>query len=228
MSRHRLQLEAALLQGKTHLPLAHIYVNGAKKFSQQLSEINATGASVNDVLLPSPESPTEPTSPSNGTSSPTNGKKNGQEDGKANARETAKESEKGNGKENGKTNGHGDEKLVIKSKVESIHESEFEKGRLSAEELAKQFPNYNVGPPSKVLYVTNLDNNIAAEDLVSIFARFQEPGKDKIGFKLMDGKMKGKAFITFHDEQTATKALNLAHGFVFKSKPMIIQYGKQK
>lgn len=99
----------------------------------------------------------------------------------------------------------------------------------------------------QILYVKNLDHGITAQDLVSIFIRFQEEGKDKVNFKIMDGKMKGQAFITFHgihffnlsfskiiylfviiDEETATKALKLAHGFVFKNKPMIIQYGKQK
>lgn len=212
MSRHRLQLEAALLQGKTHLPLAHIYVNGAKKYSQQLSEINSTGASVNDILLPASSYPPSKDSPSppssNRSSSPTT---NGKDNEKVDA--------------NGKSGG---EKVVITGKIESIDESELEKGRLSAEEIAKQFPKYSAGAPSKVLYVKNLDDSVSAQDLVSIFIRFQEEGKDKIGFKLLDGRMKGSAFITFHDEQTATKALNLVHGFVFKNKPIIIQYGKQK
>jgi len=236
MSRHMLQLEAALLQGKTHLPLAHIYVNGVKKFSQQLAVINSSGASVNDILLPASASDFSDDSPSSYGSSPTQmvpksppsppqqiaslpTKKIKEEvGGKGNA----------NGTANGTSNGNGEEKIVITGKVESIPESEFEKGRRSAEEIAKQFPNYNVGTPSKILYVKNLDNNITAQDLVSIFIRFQEEGKDKINFKIMDGKMKGQAFITFHDEPTATKALQLAHGFVFKNKPMVIQYGKQK
>jgi len=119
-------------------------------------------------------------------------------------------------------------KKVITGKVESISEEEIEKGRISNEEIMKQFPSYNVGALSKVLYVKNLDKNITAQDLVSIFIRFQVEGKDKLGFKIMDGKMKGQAFITFPDEETATKALNLVHGFVFKSKPMVVQYGKQQ
>lgn len=225
MSRHRLQLEAALLQGKTHLPLAHIYVNGAKKYSQQLSEINSSGASVNDILLPtssypSNDSPSSP-QPDRSPSPTTSGKESGTDSGKGNV----SNKENGNGKESGKNGG---EKVVITGKVESIGESELEKGRLSVEEIAKQFPNYSAGTPSKVLYVLNLDTDVTASDLVSIFIRFQEDGKDKIGFKLLDGRMKGRAFITFHDEQTATKALNLVHGFVFKNKPIIIQYGKQK
>lgn len=195
MSRHRLQLEAALLQGKAHLPLAHIYVNGARKFNQSLAEINSNGASVNDGDESNPTTKTLPRSSSSPASPP-----------------KPKE----------------EEKKVITGKIESILESEIEAGKISSEQISKQFPNYAVGTPSKILYVKNLNNAITAQDLVSIFIRFQEDGKDKINFKIMDGKMKGQAFITFHDEPTATKALQLAHGYVFKTKPMIIQYGKQK
>lgn len=196
MSRHRLQLEAALLQGKAHLPLAHFYVNGARKFSEKVDSINP---SVNEIHLPSSSSSLSPlrgSSPNNGTD----------KDEKPAV----------------------EEKKVITGKIESIPESEIEAGRKSSDEILKQFPNYAVGAPSKILFVKNLDNGITAQDLVSVFIRFQENGKDKINFKIMDGKMKGQAFITFHDQETATKALNLAHGFVFKNKPMVIQYGKQK
>lgn len=235
MSRHMLQLEAALLQGKAHLPLAHIYVNGVKKYSQQLASINSTGASVNDILLPgsvsdassdssfySVNSPTQivpksPPSPPQQAASPPN--KKAKEEGKGETGVTDHKNGNINGTTNGNTNGNGngDDKVVITGKVESIAESDFEKGRRSAEEIAKQFPNYNIGTPCKVcppslivlsprsilnklqiLYVKNLDHAITAQDLVSIFIRFQEEGKDKINFKIMDGKMKGQAFITFH------------------------------
>eukprot|EP00026_Physarum_polycephalum_P008359 Phypoly_transcript_08441.p1 GENE.Phypoly_transcript_08441~~Phypoly_transcript_08441.p1 ORF type:complete len:441 (+),score=97.10 Phypoly_transcript_08441:124-1446(+) len=227
MSRHMLQLEAALLQGKTHLPLAHIYVNGVKKFSQQLAAINASGASVNDILLPGSVSDAlSDDSASSYDSSPIQAVPKSPPSSPE--QKVAQKTEQKPATPPAKNGNANDDKVVISGKVESIPDSEFEKGRLPAEEIAKQFPNYNVGTPSKILYVKNLDHNITAQDLVSIFIRFQEEGKDKINFKIMDGKMKGQAFITFHDEQTATKALQLAHGFVFKNKPIIIQYGKQK
>lgn len=196
MSRHRLQLEAALLQGKAHLPLAHLYVNGARKFSEKVASINP---SVNEIHLPSSSSSLSPLR----GSSPNNGSDKDEKPAV-------------------------EEKKVITGKIESISESEIEAGRKSSDEILKEFPKYAVGAPSKILFVKNLDNGITAQDLVSVFIRFQEDGKDKINFKIMDGKMKGQAFITFHDQETATKALNLAHGFVFKNKPMVIQYGKQK
>lgn len=203
MSRHMLQLEASLLQGKTHHPLAHMYVNGAKKFSKADSA-NASGLDEPSADTQTKKSPSFPPPPQAKS-----------EAGKEKSTENKKEA---NGEK---------EKVVISGKVESIPDSAFETGRLSAEEIAKQFPKYNVGTPSKVLYVKNLDNNITAQDLVSIFIRFQEEGKEKINFKILDGKMKGQAFITFHDEPTATKALQLVHGFVFKNKPILIQYGRK-
>lgn len=129
MSRHRLQLEAALLQGKTHLPLAHIYVNGARKYSQNV-DVKAAGVSINDVLLPEfsndegsgsgESSPSPPTSSSAGV---VNGKP------------------------------VVEEKKVITGKIESIAESEIEAGRLSEDDIKKQFPNYAVGAPSKVCII---------------------------------------------------------------------------
>lgn len=165
MSRHMLQLEAALLQGKAHLPLAHIYVNGAKKFSQQMDAINASGASVNEILLPgsvseldessSDASPTQ-TVPKSPASPPQTTGSSSQTNGKATSKPAETSSKLTNGTASKPTSGtssattNGDEKVVISGKVESIPDSAFEEGRKSAEELAKQFPNYNVGTPSKV------------------------------------------------------------------------------
>lgn len=44
----------------------------------------------------------------------------------------------------------------------------------------------------------------------------------------MKGKMIGQAFVTMPDIDTANKALNQVNGFMFKGKPVIIQYGKQR
>lgn len=49
-----------------------------------------------------------------------------------------------------------------------------------------------------MLYVKNLDKQVGVKELVALFIRFQEEGKDKLSFKVMDGRMKGQAFVTFH------------------------------
>lgn len=118
--------------------------------------------------------------------------------------------------------------VVLTSKIESIPEETLVANKLAEDKILEQFPNYEKGVPTKVIYLKNLDKQAGVKDLVSLFIRFQEEGKDKISFKLMDGKMKGQAFVTFHDEPTATAALNLVHGYIFNNKPIIIQYGKAK
>jgi len=44
----------------------------------------------------------------------------------------------------------------------------------------------------------------------------------------MKGKMNGQAFVTMPDISSATAALNLVNGYIFKGKPIIIQYGRQR
>ncbi|KAF5195150.1 U11/U12 small nuclear ribonucleoprotein [Thalictrum thalictroides] len=41
-----------------------------------------------------------------------------------------------------------------------------------------------------------------------------------------EGRMRGQAFVTFPLVELAHRALNLANGYVFKGKPMIIQFGR--
>lgn len=118
--------------------------------------------------------------------------------------------------------------VVLTSKIDSIPEETIVANRMCEAKILEQFPNYERGTPSRVLYVKNLDKQVGVKDLVSLFIRFQEEGKEKLAFKVMEGKMKGQAFVTFHDEAAATAALELVHGYTVKDKPIIIQYGKAK
>ena len=49
----------------------------------------------------------------------------------------------------------------------------------------------------QMLYIKNLSARVGESDLLSLFLRFQKPSKPKIVFKLMTGRMKGQAFVTF-------------------------------
>jgi hypothetical protein len=230
MSRHKLQLEASLLQGKQHHPLAHLYLLNQGLDSNMLKSMQADN-NPGDFLAEvdvngkhgEPKTPPYPTS-------------NGKDE--ANGKHLNGSAQQHN---NGASNGNGSpqnnngtpappSKVTLDKPIEPIAKETIESNRVTEEEIRKipQFANYERGAPYKVLYLKNLDKNVSVEDLVSIFIQFQEAGKDKIGFKLMNGKMKGQAFITFADEQTATKALELVNGFVFKGKPIITQYGKAK
>jgi len=56
-----------------------------------------------------------------------------------------------------------------------------------------------------------------------------DPTTEKIHYRgPLTGRMKGQAFVTFPDEATSKAAFELANGFVFKGKPLLIQYGNSQ
>uniref|UniRef100_A0A8I4A5A4 RNA binding motif protein 41 n=1 Tax=Callithrix jacchus TaxID=9483 RepID=A0A8I4A5A4_CALJA len=83
--------------------------------------------------------------------------------------------------------------------IEFVPEDEIQRNRLSEEEIRKipMFSSYNPGEPNKVLYLKNLSPRVTERDLVSLFARFQEKKGPAIQFRMMTGRMRGQAFITF-------------------------------
>ena len=68
------------------------------------------------------------------------------------------------------------------------------------------------------------------QDLVALFIRFQRwpviSASDLLEFRLLNGRMRGQAFVTFPDVKSATAALTLLNGYLLHGKPMVIQYGK--
>lgn len=113
--------------------------------------------------------------------------------------------------------------------VSVLSEEDIIKDRLTVQEIKQlpRFENYSYGEPSNVLYLKNLSNKVTEEDLVSLFIRFEDEKGPKLIFRLMTGRMKGQAFITFKDLDVAKKALELANGYNLKGKPLIIQYGRK-
>jgi len=49
----------------------------------------------------------------------------------------------------------------------------------------------------QTLYLKNLSPHVTEEDLVSLFLHFQKSDTAPIIFKLLRGRMKGQAFVTF-------------------------------
>ncbi|PSN35686.1 hypothetical protein C0J52_10186 [Blattella germanica] len=113
------------------------------------------------------------------------------------------------------------------SEIKTLGREDILKNRLSIEEIKKlpRFQNYEKGSPTQVLFVKNLPNRIKEAELVSVFGMFDDTGKKRVIYRLMTGKMKGQAFITFPSIEKATEALELVNGFLLRKKPMIIQYG---
>ncbi|NWS50860.1 RBM41 protein, partial [Probosciger aterrimus] len=120
--------------------------------------------------------------------------------------------------------------VVIRDPVEFVPEEEICKNRLSEEELRSipRFSSYHPGDPSKVLYLKNLGPRVTMKDLVSLFARFQKEDSPPIQFRLLSGRMRGQAFITFPDVQSAQDAMHLVNGYKLQGKPLVIEFGKSK
>jgi U11/U12 small nuclear ribonucleoprotein 65 kDa protein len=96
------------------------------------------------------------------------------------------------------------------------------------------FKNYSEGEPTTRLYIKNLERKVIKEsDLRNIFGRFvlgskDDPEKDLDINLLLSGRMRGQAFVTFKDQETAIKALEGAHRYILHGKPMIIQFAKSQ
>ncbi|OAY44413.1 U11/U12 small nuclear ribonucleoprotein 65 kDa protein isoform X1 [Manihot esculenta] len=109
---------------------------------------------------------------------------------------------------------------------------EIESNKLAPEEILSlpKFKNYTVGNPTSVLYIKNLSKDMVPDDFFFIFGSLFggiDAAKTGLSVKLMqEGRMRGQAFVTFPSVELAHQALNLVNGYVFKGKPMIIQFGR--
>ncbi|XP_053399927.1 RNA-binding protein 41-like isoform X2 [Mercenaria mercenaria] len=113
--------------------------------------------------------------------------------------------------------------------VEAIPEDVIRRYKLSADEVKKlpRFETYTPGEPSNVLFVKNLAPKVTEQDLAALFIQFQDDDSNRIVFKLLNGRMKGQAFVTFSSTEKASQALELVHGYDFKGKPVIVQFGRK-
>lgn len=111
---------------------------------------------------------------------------------------------------------------------------EIESQKLPPEEILSlpKFKNYAAGDPACVLYVKNLAKAVVVDDFYYIFGSLfgsLEAARSGFAVNLMqERRMRGQAFLTFPSVDLAHRALNLANGFVFKDKPMIIQFGQKR
>ncbi|KAB2005457.1 hypothetical protein ERO13_D11G249800v2 [Gossypium hirsutum] len=109
---------------------------------------------------------------------------------------------------------------------------ELEKGKLPPEEILSlpMFKNYTAGNPASVLYIKNLAKDVVPEDFYFIFGSLFgsiDAATSGLNVKLMqEGRMRGQAFVTFPSVELAHRALNLVNGYVFKGKPIIVQFGR--
>ncbi|XP_056141070.1 RNA-binding protein 41 [Lampris incognitus] len=120
--------------------------------------------------------------------------------------------------------------VVVRGKIENITNEEIEENRESDERIRNipRFQNYQPGEPSKVLCVKNLSAQASVAQLVALFSRFEVEGGPPVLYRLLTGRLKGQAFITFADTETAQKALDLVHGYQLLGKPLVIEFGRER
>ncbi|BFZ15048.1 hypothetical protein BsWGS_18087 [Bradybaena similaris] len=118
---------------------------------------------------------------------------------------------------------------IINTPIQLISEEEIARNRLTLEEIRAmdKFQNYTEGEPNDVVYVKNLPNKTTEEDLIALFGSFQSKGKARVVFKLLSGRMKGQAFITFPDTMTARRAVQAVNGYKLQGRPIILSFGKK-
>ncbi|XP_057247030.1 U11/U12 small nuclear ribonucleoprotein 65 kDa protein isoform X2 [Beta vulgaris subsp. vulgaris] len=91
--------------------------------------------------------------------------------------------------------------------------------------------------PKKVKHEVNVDNTVKESEKLEIadvpYATIGQiesqkcPPEEILSLPMFkEGRMRGQAFVTFPSVESAHHALNLVNGYVFKGKPMIIQFGR--
>ncbi|KAG7174535.1 RNA-binding protein 41-like [Homarus americanus] len=99
----------------------------------------------------------------------------------------------------------------------------------SIEELRnmEKFKKYDPGKPSPVLYIKNLSHKTTPQDLASLMGHFEILNGPKIMYRILDGRMRGQAFVTFQNEEVATNAFIVCNGYILHDKPIVIEYGRK-
>ncbi|KAL7642450.1 UNVERIFIED_CONTAM: hypothetical protein RMT77_007011 [Armadillidium vulgare] len=113
---------------------------------------------------------------------------------------------------------------------ELIPFSEIKNNRLLVDEIKSncKFINYTPGTPSPILYIKNLPHNVNPLKIVSLFGNFEIENESKIEYRILKGKMKGQAFVTFQKIEVSQKALSICNGYLIENKPIIIEYARKK
>ncbi|XP_023818424.1 RNA-binding protein 41 [Oryzias latipes] len=120
--------------------------------------------------------------------------------------------------------------LTVRGQVETITDAEILENREREEAIRSipRFRNYQPGKPSKVLCVKNVSTHASLAQLVALFSRFEKKDAAPILYRLLTGRMKGQAFVTLPDTETAQHALHLVHGYRLLGKPLVVEFGHER
>jgi RNA recognition motif-containing protein len=123
-------------------------------------------------------------------------------------------------------NGTKEFNIDFKHDVKFLSRDSMLKNKMSDEEIREidRFRDYSPGEESRILFVKNLGKFVSHEEVVALFLAFQN--EESLRFKILDGKMKGQAFVTFPNSRSARHALESVNGFLLNGRPVIVQFGK--
>ncbi|XP_077360469.1 RNA-binding protein 41 [Festucalex cinctus] len=121
--------------------------------------------------------------------------------------------------------------LMVTGRVVTVTDQEILDNRESHEGIRSipRFRNYQPGKPSRVVCVKNLSPQASVAQLVALFSRFEGAGGGPpLLYRLLTGRMKGQAFVTLPDTETAQNALQLLHGYRLLGKPLVLEFGRER
>ncbi|CAK1542512.1 unnamed protein product [Leptosia nina] len=90
----------------------------------------------------------------------------------------------------------------------------------------ERFRDYKPGIPSKVLYLKNIAPSVTPDKLSLLFNQFQLENGGPIDVRLLGGRMRGQAFVTFRNEDLAIQALDEVNGTILSGRPIIAEFGR--
>ncbi|XP_049878297.1 RNA-binding protein 41-like [Pectinophora gossypiella] len=112
--------------------------------------------------------------------------------------------------------------------VNGAEEQLLEGTKMSVDDIRtiERFKDYEPGIPSKVLYLKNIAPSVGQEQLSLLFNQFQLENGGPIDVRLMTGRMRGQAFVSFHSEDLAIRALEEVNGTILSGRPVIVEFGR--
>lgn len=140
-----------------------------------------------------------------------------------------------NGDENDDENDDDDEEnddeyraVDIVVPINAAEETLLEGTKMSVDDIMKieRFRNYEPGVPSKVLYLKNIAPSVSQEQISLLFNQFLLDNGGPIDVRLMTGRMRGQAFVSFTNEDIAIQALEEVNGTILSGQPVIAEFGR--
>lgn len=89
-----------------------------------------------------------------------------------------------------------------------------------------RFKDWTPGTPSKVLFLKNIAPTVSLEQLSLLFNQFLLANGGPVDVRLMTGRMRGQAFVSFQSEDIAIQALDEVHGTILSGRPVIAEFGR--